>query len=71
MIYYVDIIQDKKTKRVFHLNTTFRDADDGGNTIGWIEEVTDAENEFRDSENPGKVVAKVGDGTLYDCTLEE
>lgn len=71
VIYSVDVIQDKETKRVFHLNTTFRDSDDGGNTIGWIEEVTDAENEMRESKNTGRVVAKVGDSSFYDCTVEE
>ncbi len=66
---YVTPLTDTKTKRQYHLNTTGDDAYDGGNTIGWIEDVTDPEYGV-DGDNPsrltgtGAVVAEISDGSI-------
>ena len=67
----VSIISDKKTKREFHMNTTFRHTDDGDNTIGWIEEVTGAENADGGAPNEANVVTVISDSFFDKCTLKE
>lgn len=65
----VAVIKDKKTKREFHMNTTFRHKDDGDNTRGWIEEVTGSADADSGVKNEGAVVAMIGDSEIYECTI--
>lgn len=66
----VSVIKDRKTGKVYHMNTTFRHIDDGDNTSGWIEEVNDAASHDGGIENEGRVVADIGDSFLGDCQIK-
>jgi hypothetical protein len=62
-------LKDTKTKRVYHLNTTSDDAYDGGNTVGWIEDVTRADDGIADGsprnlKGTGAAVATIGDSFI-------
>lgn len=65
------VIKDRKTGREFHMNTTFRHIDDGDNTIGWVEEVTDAAKHDDGVEDEGRVVAVIGDSMFDSCSIAE
>lgn len=67
----IAIVKDKVTKRVFHVNTTFRHTDDGDNTLGWIEEVTGADEHDGGVANEGNLVALIGDSEIYKCTANK
>lgn len=49
---------EKNKGNVFHLNYTYEDEFDGGNSIGWIENLQTLE-----------IVAKIQDSNFYECTL--
>lgn len=55
----VDELKDRLTGRVYHLNRTFLDQYDGGNTLGWIEDLSDA----------GAIVAQIHDSTIEACRV--
>lgn len=65
----VTVIKDKVTGREFHMNTTFRHKDDGDNTVGWIEEVTDAAQSDGGAKGEGRVVAVIGDSFFDTCKV--
>jgi hypothetical protein len=67
----VTVIKDKKTKRVFHMNTTFLHRDDGDNTFGWIEEVTTAFEDNGEGASGRAVVAEIGDSSIDVCRVFE
>ncbi len=63
-------ITDTKTKREYQVNTTHDDAYDGGNTIGWIEDVTNARDGVQDGrpsriKGTGEMVASIGDSSIF------
>lgn len=60
----IDVVKDLAKKRTYHLCRTDMDKYDGGNTVGWIEEVTDMDNEHKDA---GQVVALISDSVFNDC----
>ncbi len=69
---WVEVTQftDTKTKRVYQVNATHDDAYDGGNTVGWIEDVTNASESVEDTKpsrikGAGEVVATIFDGSIY------
>ena len=66
----VSVITDKKTKRVFQMNTTFMHRDDGDNTWGWIEEVTTAFDDDSRTDDRS-VVADIGDSSIDNCKVQE
>ena len=51
-------IGEVESGRLFHLNFTYEDEFDGGNSLGWIEDVETL-----------AIVARVQDSTFYDCHL--
>jgi len=53
--YHVEIYTHRASGEVYTVYSTYRDEDDGGNTIGWIEAEGD------------KVVASISDGYIGDC----
>jgi hypothetical protein len=69
----VHVVEDRATKRVFHVNATYNHVDDGDNTWGWIEEVTGAEDhpkttgDGQDDPNWRAVVADIADSDIYEC----
>jgi len=66
---------DKNTKKVYQVNATYDDAYDGGNTVGWIEDVTNAADGLDDDNSPdklvdtGAVVAEISDSSIA-CLIE-
>lgn len=66
----VSILKDKRTGRVYHVNTTFRHRDDGDNTIGWIEDVTGAESDSG-ANGEGQIVATIGDSFFGQCLIRD
>ena len=72
---YVTEITDTKTKRKYQMNATGNDPYDGGSTVGWIEDVTQAFLGIDDSaglsrlKGTGQVVASIGDKAIY-CTVD-
>lgn len=59
----VSILKDKQTGIVYHVNETFADEYDGGNTIGWIEEYSSTNSRGR-QVTTGDVVAEIGDSEI-------
>lgn len=68
--FHVQTIKDKETGRNYQMNTTFKDTDDGGNTIGWIEDVTsmNSEESYQDKDF-ARIVVVIGDSDFYECKL--
>jgi hypothetical protein len=66
---WVEVIEllDTQSRRSYQLNVTREDAYDGGNTLGWIEEVTDAYQGTRNGA--GQLVAWINDGEMS-CVVE-
>jgi hypothetical protein len=71
----VSVVQDRATKRVFHVNATYNHVDDGDNSWGWIEEVTGAEEHAKRLENGQDdpswraVVAEISDSDIGKCSF--
>jgi hypothetical protein len=71
----VSVVEDRATKRVFHVNTTYNHIDDGDNSWGWIEEVTGAEespkrlDNGRDDPRWRAVVAEISDSDIFKCSF--
>ena len=68
--YTVTQFKDSKTEKVYQVNATYNDSYDGGNTIGWIEDVTLAEDGLDTDTKPsrlqgaGQVVATISDSEI-------
>lgn len=68
----IDEIYDRQTQHKYHMNMTFLDRDDGGNTLGWIEDITASSQETvseGDKSALGKVVAEIRDSEFYKCQI--
>jgi hypothetical protein len=70
-LFWVQVTEykDQQTGRVYQLNATFDDAYDGGNTVGWIEDVTRAADGLGSEaparlKGPGQVMAEIGDSEI-------
>lgn len=65
----IDVVTDLTTGKFFHVNRTFLDRDDGGNTTGWIEEITQAFRDTGHGDIDRAVVAEIGDSEIYNCKV--
>lgn len=72
---HVSELTDTQTGRIYQMNATNEDQYDGGNTLGWIEDVTKADDGVDDSKTPdsltdtGAVVAEISDSWI-NCVLD-
>jgi hypothetical protein len=59
LTFKVTAVKHTSSGSVFFVYETFRDEDDGGNVLGWLE-----------AEANGEIVAEISDSELFNCTVD-